>query len=87
MSNDEILTSREGRVSEGKTSACLPFVQGLVTQNGSNDVADLRGAGFTDAEIVETIAEVALNIFENYFAGVAKIDLDFPGVSRIAKAV
>jgi len=85
MTNEEILASREGRAADLKARVCLPFVQSLVTQNGST-VADLQDAGFTDAEVVEVIAQVALNIFENYFAAVAQIELDFPRVAQLAKA-
>ncbi len=39
-----------------------------------------RAAGLTDAEITEVIANVALNVFTNYFNLVAKTELDFPQV-------
>jgi hypothetical protein len=38
----------------------------------------LREAGFSQQEIVEIVAHVSLNMFENYFNMVAKTDLDFP---------
>ena len=37
-----------------------------------------RVAGLSDTEIVETVANVALNIFENYMSHVARIPIDFP---------
>jgi hypothetical protein len=32
----------------------------------------------SDGEIVETVANVALNIFENYMSHVARVPNDFP---------
>jgi len=86
MSKEEILASREGRANDLRGRVCLPFVQALVTRNGSVDVVDLRGAAFSDAEIVEVIAQVALNIFENTFAAVARLELDYPRAAQLAKA-
>ena len=40
-----------------------------------------RGAGFTDGEITEIVANVAVNIFTNYFNHVARTDVDFPRVT------
>jgi hypothetical protein len=38
----------------------------------------MRKAGFSDAQIVEIVANIALNIFSNYFNSVAKTEVDFP---------
>jgi len=45
---------------------------------------ELRHAGVTEAEIVEIIAHVALNIFTNYFNHLAGTDVDFPAVDSRA---
>jgi len=37
-----------------------------------------RAVGLSDGEIVETVANVALNIFENYMSHVARVPIDFP---------
>jgi alkylhydroperoxidase family enzyme len=42
------------------------------------DVARVRYAGHTDAEIAEIVANVAVNIFTNYFNHVAETEVDFP---------
>ncbi len=46
-----------------------------------DDIANAKAAGVTDAEIVETIANVAINIFTNYLNIVAETEIDFPVVS------
>jgi alkylhydroperoxidase family enzyme len=46
----------------------------------------LREAGFDDAEITEIVADVALNIFTNYFNLVAGTEIDFPRVTDLEAA-
>jgi alkylhydroperoxidase family enzyme len=43
-------------------------------------LAIARDAGLTDAEIVEVVAHVALNVFTNYLNTVAQTTIDFPEV-------
>jgi hypothetical protein len=59
----------------------LRFTQAVVLQRGEvsdDDFQALRKAGFTDAQIVEIVANIALNIFSNYFNSVAKTEVEFP---------
>ncbi|MEE8118520.1 MAG: hypothetical protein V3T39_03075 [Gammaproteobacteria bacterium] len=42
---------------------------------------NVRAAGFSDAEIIEIIANVSLNIFTNYFNHIAGTEIDFPVVN------
>ncbi|HXA64966.1 MAG TPA: carboxymuconolactone decarboxylase family protein [Bryobacteraceae bacterium] len=80
LTNDYILESREGRAADTKVDAALRFAKDLVAENGDCSPAELQHAGFTDREIVEIVALVALNIFENYFNMVVKTDIDLPKV-------
>jgi hypothetical protein len=45
-----------------------------------------RAAGLSDAEIVETVANVALNILTNYLNHVARTVVDFPAVKPVDTA-
>ena len=49
-------------------------------------MAALREYGYTDADIIEVMAHVALNVFENYVNDVALTELDFPKLERAAIA-
>jgi len=40
-----------------------------------------RNAGLTDAEIVEVISVVAINIFTNIIGKATRVDIDFPKVA------
>ncbi len=50
-------------------------------QDPLSSLNKLRNAGLTDAEIVETLAHVGLNLFTNYFNHVANTEIDFPFVT------
>ena len=45
-----------------------------------SDIAATKLAGFTDAEIVDIVANVALNVLTNFLGVVAQTDIDFPVV-------
>ena len=49
-------------------------------------LAAARAAGVTDAEIVDVVAHVALNVFTNYLNNVAQTTIDFPVVPVAAAA-
>ena len=80
---EDIAASRRATSSDAKTAVALRFVQELVVHRGvvdDNALRTVRAAGFNDAEIVELVANVALNIFTNYINHVAGTDVDFPKV-------
>jgi alkylhydroperoxidase family enzyme len=65
---------------------CHPQARSTVVQRGEvsdSDLARARVVGLTDAEIVETVANVVLNIFFNYVNHVARTLLDFPEVKPV----
>jgi hypothetical protein len=44
----------------------------------ASSIQALRDQGFTDGEIAEIVAHVALNIFTNYFNIALDVDVDLP---------
>ena len=83
LTAEEIENSRASRSVDPKRNAGLQFAQKLVVQRGhaSNlDMESVRQAGYSDGEIVELIAHVALNTLTNYFNHVAETEVDFPVV-------
>ena len=67
--------------ADPKAKTMLRFTQAVVLQRGDISDEDFRAlgkAGFTDAQIIEIVANIALNIFSNYFNSVAKTEVDFP---------
>ncbi|MCX6606976.1 MAG: carboxymuconolactone decarboxylase family protein [Acidobacteria bacterium] len=83
LAKDELDASRRATSSDPKTAVALHFAHDLVAHKGMVDdqgIAAVRAAGFTEAEIVEIVSNVALNIFTNYFNNVAQTEVDFPKV-------
>lgn len=81
LTPDQILDSRVGQAVDPQTSVLLNFAKRVVSQKGQINDADIeavRKAGFDDGIIAEVVANVALNIFTNYFNQVAGTDIDFP---------
>jgi AhpD family alkylhydroperoxidase len=78
IDDDEIAASRQASSADGKEDATLKLAAAMVDRRGGvsdEELARARAAGLGDAEIVEVVANVALNLFRNYFALVA----DAPG--------
>jgi len=68
MSPEEIDGARQGISADPKTQALLSFVKALLGENGAiqdNLFHDLQNHGFTDGEIIEIVANVAMNYFDN----------------------
>ena len=59
----------------------MAFARKIVEDRGhvsDEDVEEVRRAGYTDGEIAEIVANVAMTIFTNYFNHVADTEVDFP---------
>lgn len=81
LSPAEIEDAIRAAAADPKTDAILKLARGMIVQRGELTDANLkraRAAGLTDGEIIETVANVALNIFENYLSHVAQVPIDFP---------
>lgn len=86
LTGEEILESRESFTEDTKTNAALQFAHDLVTRSEECSIQEVREAGYSDSEIVEIVAQVAVNMFENYLNIVAQTDLDFPKAGVKTKA-
>ena len=50
------------------------------------DFARVRAAGWTESEVAELVAHVALSTFTNYFAVATRAEIDWP-VLRVGESV
>jgi uncharacterized peroxidase-related enzyme len=85
----ELAAARNGTASDPKAEATMALALAIVRTRGMVSDAELaaaRMAGLTDAEIVEIVAHVALNVFTNYLNNVAHTDVDFPLVALASAA-
>ena len=80
---EEMAAAQAGESSDLRTQAALRFALKLVEQRGQvgdADVQALRTAGYSDGQIVEILAHVALNLFTNYVNVALDVPVDFPAV-------
>ncbi len=83
VEKDELGRNLDAQASDPKTQAALEFARTLAVKRGWATDAEFKAvkdAGFTDGQIAEIIAHVALNTFTNYFNHVAETEIDFPKV-------
>ena len=89
LSQAQIDGARVGDVASPRDRAALQFARSILESRGGisdADVDSLRRNNFTDAEIAEIVAVVALNVFTNYFNRAFDVDVDFPRVEAHAAA-
>ncbi len=83
LTETEIADARRAVASSDKTDAILKLARTIVVQRGEISDAEFkaaRAAGLSEAETVETVANVAANIFSNYVNHIARTAVDFPEV-------
>lgn len=84
LTSEQLSAAQLGNAEDPKTAALLRFALALVDGRGAVDqaaFAELRDLGWSDEQIVETVAQVALNIFTNYVNIALAVPVDFPEVS------
>lgn len=83
LTQEQISNARRGKSSNEKTQAILSLTDKVMDNRGllsDTDVESVRFAGVSDAEIVETVANIAWNILANYIDGIAVPASDTPPV-------
>jgi uncharacterized peroxidase-related enzyme len=84
----DIAQARDAAARGTQAAARLRFARQLVLERGrisERALEAVREAGVSDAEILEVVAIVVLNIFTNYINLVADTDIDFPVVRSSAR--
>ncbi|WFU13283.1 peroxidase-related enzyme (plasmid) [Rhizobium sp. CB3090] len=84
QSADEIILARKGHANDPKRDAAVQFARKVIETRGQVGDADLqtvRDAGFTEANIIEIVALVAMYTLTNLFNNVFDPDKDFPAVA------
>ncbi|RAZ73696.1 carboxymuconolactone decarboxylase family protein [Mesorhizobium atlanticum] len=83
LDDAEIVANREGRSNDSMAAAAVHFAAKVARERGHVGEADLeavRRAGYDDAQIIEIVQHVALNVWTNYINKVADTEVDFPVV-------
>jgi len=89
LNQAQVDAARNLESADPKTFAALKFAQAVIDLRGGvgdSDLKAVRAAGFSDAEIAEIVASVALNFFTNFFNRAFDVDVDFPLVEAQSPA-
>jgi uncharacterized peroxidase-related enzyme len=85
LTQADIELARKAKASDPKAEAMLRFTQLVTLQRGDIIPEDLRAvirAGFSEGEVMEIIANIALNIFTNYLNVVFRTEVECPAPTQ-----
>jgi len=83
LSSAEIDANRAGGSEDIKAAAAVKFARSLSENYGEVTTAELlavRDAGYSDADIVEIITHVGMNVLTNILGKASRVEIDFPKV-------
>lgn len=88
LSPEELAANRNGGSLDSKAHAAVRFAAKVASTRGKvtdADVAAVRAAGFSDAQLIEIVAVVAENFLTNLLNNVIQTEIDFPVVRTAAQ--
>ncbi|MEY2934648.1 MAG: hypothetical protein RL033_5397 [Pseudomonadota bacterium] len=83
LDDAEMTANRSGASNDPKADAAVRFAAKVATERGRVSLVDIQAlklAGYDDAQLIEIVQHVALNVWTNYINLVAETDVDFPMV-------
>jgi uncharacterized peroxidase-related enzyme len=83
LSADEIILARKGHATDPKRDAAVQFARKVIETRGHVDDADVKAvleAGYTEANVMEMVALVAMYSLTNFINNVFDPEKDFPAV-------
>lgn len=84
LSDTELASNQRGASSDARADAALKFAIKAIESRGElaeSDIRTLKAAGYDDAELIEIVLHVALNVFTNYLNKIVETNIDFPLIS------
>jgi len=84
---EQIAAARAAKSDNPRDAAVLKLARSIIDNRGHVPTAQLdafKAAGFADADVLEVLVSVVLNIFTNYTNHIARTDVDFPLAARLA---
>jgi len=88
LSDDEMTANRNGSSNDPVAQAAVRFASKVAQERGhvsSDEIKEVKKAGYDDAQIIEIVLHVALNTWTNYINEVAATEIDFPVVKPRTK--
>ena len=88
LSKDEVRKAQSFESDDPKRAAALRFAHDVIESRGhpsDESFEEVREAGYTDEQIMEMIANVALTQFSNYMNDSIKTEVDIPVVELTSR--
>ncbi|WP_193181214.1 carboxymuconolactone decarboxylase family protein [Nisaea sediminum] len=89
LTDADMAANRDGGSTDDRAAAAVRFALSLNKNRGALTASEfnaVRDAGYSDAEIVEIVVHVGMNLLTNILAKSTEIDIDFPKVALTARA-
>jgi uncharacterized peroxidase-related enzyme len=89
LTGDEMAAARAGTSEDAQAAIAVKFARGLMDNKGevsALDLAEVRGAGYSESDIVEIITDVGMNFLTNILGKASRVEIDFPKVELKAAA-
>jgi uncharacterized peroxidase-related enzyme len=83
LSGDEMTAARNGGSEDTQAAVAVKFAQSLMEKKGdisAVELAEIRGAGYSESDIVEIITHVGMNFLTNILGKASRVEIDFPKV-------
>ena len=84
LTGNEMAANRAGSSEDAKAAVAVKLARSLSEHKGEVTTAELleaRNAGYNDADIVEIITHVGMNILTNIIGKASQVEIDFPKVA------
>lgn len=81
LTRESMELAARGAAANPRDDAGIHFILSLIHRRGRIDQAEfnaVRSAGYSDAQIIDMVAMVAMHTFTNYLNAVAQTEIDFP---------
>ncbi|WP_405484933.1 carboxymuconolactone decarboxylase family protein [Nocardia sp. NBC_00511] len=78
LSDSEVEAAKEGTSADPKEAAAVAFARELTESRGKADPAAVLAAGWSEEQVLEIVALVALQTLTNYVNKVAQTENDWP---------
>lgn len=84
LTGAEIAANRAGTSGDAKAAAAVAFAKALNDNLGEvtdSEIEAVRAVGYGDAEIIEIVTHVGMNILTNLIGKASRVEIDFPKVA------
>ena len=80
---DDAALNRKGSSTDAKAATVVRFAARVAERRGQvsdDDIAAVKAAGYSEAQIIEIVSLVAENVLTNFINNVAQTEIDFPAL-------